>query len=120
MVSDAGLGTPDFQKNPNQVEFITAAGDEVLELVLGNKAHYVIQIDVVSASGPVIKHVFYNIETGSGLNATTVMMDVTNGPEGAPTITNYYDDNSHHGTYHRVVKITEANGRDIIAYAIGY
>ena len=32
----------------------------------------------------------------------------------------YYDDNSHHGTYHRVVKITEANGRDIVAYAIGY
>ncbi len=118
MVSDASIVSPTFSKATVDDGFQRIGGHDRVDVVLGNKAHYLIRYTVISRSTPgqVIKTGYYWIATSSGDNSSTSITDTTNGPEGSPNFT-LYDDSE--GA--KCIRVTDRyNNRDIMLEVMGY
>ena len=118
MVSDASIENPTFSRATVDDGFQRIGGHDRVDVVLGNKAYYLIRYTVISRNTPgqVIKTGYYWIESSSGVNRSTSITDTTNGPEGSPNFNLYYDENGD-----KCVRVTDIYGnRDIILEIMGY
>nr|DAD58815.1 MAG TPA: hypothetical protein [Caudoviricetes sp.] len=118
MVSDASIENPTFSRATVDDGFQRIGGHDRVDVVLGNKAYYLIRYTVISrnTSGQVIKTGYFWDETASGINRSTSITDTTNGPEGSPNFNLYYDENGA-----KCIRVTDIYGnRDIILEIMGY
>jgi len=118
MVSDASIVSPTFSKATVDDGFQRIGGHDRVDVVLGNKAYYLIRYTVISRNTPgqVIKTGYYWIESSSGVNNSTSITDTTNGPEGSPNFNLYYDSEGA-----KCIRVTDIyNNRDIMLEIMGY
>lgn len=119
MVCSSSVITPTFSRSTNDGTINTISGHDRVDVIIDNSyAYQLLETTVISRNTPgqVIKEARYWVETSSGIDSITSIFDSTNGPEGPPTFTKYYDSNGK-----SCVKITDTYGnRDFVVKVMKY
>lgn len=115
MIKDESVTDTTFHKSSIGASPIVACGHETLDIIFGDKDHYICQVYVINAQGQLAQYFMLNVNCDLRLFTTNIIVDNTNSGQVDASVNFVNNENAV-----RIQEINSGSPRDIIVYAIGY